>query len=550
MTKTSIIKKSRINFILRFTLLLITVVIWMHSVQGQESTVAKTSSPAEVQFQVIEAGHPWRPPFGVERVGRASDVIVTIQSKELPAGEFQLVGYLSGEEVSRKTINLINKNPFTGRLPKAENADKLELFYVSRPKEKNIVFSGRPTITENINQLALFFVGSGRNPVELARQVVKIKLFEAEAIAMPDKVINPVDLGAILVPADWLLLAGGQKAYVTVAALNRTNDILAARTTAWYNSAPQNIVNEPLPLSQGKRVQKDLSLPACSKTLEKDILHVSIEDDKGNELWHKQIRVMIVPNQPKLPNFGAVKMKLRYDSPIINVVNGKNVPLSYDELWNPEFQDVVVCLPNGSRFVFWRGTSYIPIWAGQYNTGLCYEWCERLSPNVGFTDCPEPLMDKELRYGRVEIIESTASRIHIRWSYQSCDFNYKVNGDLPVEDYYFYPDGFGTRVVTLKSIPEAEYELSELIILSPAAAFPLDFIPPEPIDVISLNTGEKAKIQLPDVDQTWKNIGDPLVYRIRLNNNEPLSAISFNPNLNSKPREFGPFYDNHRFSRR
>jgi len=117
-------------------------------------------------------------------------------------------------------------------------------------------------------------------------------------------------------------------------------------------------------------------------------------------------------------------------------------------------------------------------------------------------------------------------------------------GDLPVEDYYFYPDGFGTRVVTLKSIPEAEYELSELIILSPAAAFPLDFIPPEPIDVISLNTGEKAKIQLPDVDQTWKNIGDPLVYRIRLNNNEPLSAISFNPNLNSKPREFGPFYDN------
>ena len=204
---------------------------------------------------------------------------------------------------------MINKNPFTGRLPKAENADKVELFYVSRPKEKNIVFSGRPTITENIDQLALFFVGSGRNPVELARQAVKIKPFEAEAIAMPDKVINPVDLRAILVPADWLLLAGGQKAYVTVAALNRTNDISAARTTAWYNSAPQNIVNEPLPLSQGKGAQKDLSLPACSKTLEKDILHVSIEDDKGNELWHKQIRVMIVPNQPKLPNFGAVKTK-------------------------------------------------------------------------------------------------------------------------------------------------------------------------------------------------------------------------------------------------
>ena len=77
-------------------------------------------------------------------------------------------------------------------------------------------------------------------------------------------------------------------------------------------------------------------------------------------------------------------------------------------------------------------------------------------------------MDKELRYGRVEIVESTSARVHVRWSYQSTDFNYKVWGDEAVEDYYFYPDGFGTRVVSLKADPKNDYELSEFIILTPA----------------------------------------------------------------------------------
>ena len=127
----------------------------------------------------------------------------------------------------------------------------------------------------------------------------------------------------------------------------------------------------------------------------------------------------------------------------------------------------MVSLPNGSRFVFWRGSSYIPFWAGKHNTGACYEWAEMLSRPGDAVDCVEPLMDKELRYGRVEIVESTAARVHVRWTYQSTDLHYKVWGDEAVEDYYFYPDGFGTRVLTLKTAPETEYELSEFIILTP-----------------------------------------------------------------------------------
>ena len=514
------------------------------TISGQEPNAAGIPFPAGIKFEITEPGHPWRPPFGVDRVGRSCDVMVTFQSKELPAGDFILAGIMNGKEVSRNTIHLINKPPASGIINGTEEADQFTFYSVSNPDKKDITFSGRPLITGNIDHLVLLFAGKGKNPAELARQSVSLRPFEAEAAAIPDKIINPVDLGAILVPDDWLLLTGGQKAYLKIAALSRKGNIPGSGIMAWYNSAPQNKVNEQMPVAGEKLVLKELSLPACSKVLTNDILNVSIADAQGKQLWHKQIMVMIVPGHQEWPDFGALFTKLRYDPSIINIVNGKNDSLDYNNTWAPELKDLVVFFPNGSRFVFWRGTSYIPVWAGKYNTCLSYEWAERISPNIGFTDCPEPLMDKELRYSRVEIIESTAARVHIRWSYQSCDFNYKVNGDLPVEDYFFYPDGFGTRVLTLRSIPEAEYELAEFIILAPQAAFPLNFVPREPVDIISLKTGEKRSIQLPEADETWKKMSDPAVYRVRLNKNELLSAISFNPDLVSKPLSvFKPFYD-------
>jgi hypothetical protein len=545
MNKSDIKGKIRIYLISRFILLLITSAILEQSIPGQDFKTAKILSPADVQFEVVESHHQWRPPFGLDRVSRSTDVIVTFKSKVLPAGVFYLVSYFNGKEVNRKTMDLINKTPpITGELSKVEVTDHFELFSVGNPDNAEVIFYGQPVISENTDQLALFFAGMGKDTVELARQAIQLKPFEVEAIAVPDRVINPVDLGAIMVPYDWLLLAGGQKGYMKIASLNRSANFSEASITVWYASSPENKVNKSLSMSKGKKVKTDLTLPACQRALVNDTLNVSIEDASGAELWHKQIHVMIVPNHPKWPDFGAVMTKLRYDPPILNVVNGKNDNIDYDRNWAPEFNDLVVCLPNGSRFVFWRGSSYIPIWAGQNNTGLSYEWAERISPNAGFVDCPEPLMDKELRFSRVEIMESTEARIHIRWRYQSCDFNYKVNGDLPVEDYYFYPDGFGTRVLTLRSIPEAEYEVAEFIILAPQAAFPLSFIPSEPVDIISVKTGEKRAVHLPETDQTWKKISDPSVYRIRLHNNELLSAISFNPNLLSKPGTiFKPTYD-------
>lgn len=367
-------------------------------------------------------------------------------------------------------------------------------------------------------------------------------------IRNPESRINPVDLGAILVPSDWLLLAGNQAGWIQGAAICRRSDLKAAIVKAWFEADPTIQTQANLTFQPNSRMEFRLPVPTTSTDRKRDTLHVAIETRGGKQLWQKSISTMIVNHIPNWPTFGAVETKLRYDAPIsVRADDGSYSSLDYYHAWRTELQDVVVALPNGSRFVFWRGSSYVPFWAGQCNTGLSYEWAETSPPADGFTDCVEPLMDKQLKYGRVQILASTPARVHVRWSYQSCDFKYKVWGDSAVEDFYFYPDGMGTRVLTLQSVPSGDYELSEFIILTPQATYPLSVLPSHLVDVLFLD-GERRKLNFPffPAEQGMKlqSRDLPAIYRIRLNRDEELAAIYFNP-LQRKlpPAIFAPFFD-------
>ena len=93
---------------------------------------------------------------------------------------------------------------------------------------------------------------------------------------------------------------------------------------------------------------------------------------------------------------------LRYDAPIsVLSRDGKLSSMSYAGAWDSKLKDIVVALPNGTRFVFWRGSCYIPFWASRHNVGFNYEWAEG-TPGPDAVDCVEPLMDKELRYSRAQ----------------------------------------------------------------------------------------------------------------------------------------------------
>lgn len=373
--------------------------------------------------------------------------------------------------------------------------------------------------------------------------------FEADAEARPEEVCNPVDLGTILVPSGWLLLPNRGIGLVDVAAISHADDLPGAHVRAWFAGVPARLVEQPLPLRQGVRALTSLRLPPAPDTSDRDVLHIGITGSETRELWHKTIPVMLVREPPKWPRFGATATKLRYDAPISvrDPQTGVLTTLPYEQGWKPELHDVVVSLPSGARFVFWRGASYVPFWAGRNNTCLSYEWAETGPLPEGFVDSVEPLMDKELRYGRVEIVKSTAARVHVRWSYQSTDFHYKVWGDHAVEDFYFYPDGFGTRVLSLLSDPAADYELSEFIILTPQGAYPFAVLPSNLVDVLFLD-GEKREFRFPFAESEnaaiRKSRDLPAVYRVRLNRHESPAAIYFNPNQRRLPPViFGPFTD-------
>lgn len=448
----------------------------------------------------IDPGHPWRPPFGVERVGRPTRVVVEASAAPKAGDEAILVGYREGQELLREKIE------FDGQSPAIEDVDPL------------------------VDRVVLL-AGKGDAWRELASQAIDRSELEADAEAKPEALVNPIDLGIVFPPANWLVLSPGQRAHVRVAAFRRATDTLDARAVAWFDAQPGQRAQAALRLGQGKRSEVEMALPEPSFQGTHDTLWTVIQDPCGKELWHKRIDVMLVREPPTWPRFGATETILRYDLPISlrDHETGALSTMPYRDGWSRQLKDVIVSLPNGSRFVFWRGSSYVPFWAGRCNTGLAYEWAETGPLPEGFVDCVEPLMDKELRYARVRIIESTSARVHVRWTYQSCDFNYKVWGDSAQEDFYFYPDGFGTRVLTITSAPDSDYEVSEFIVLAPPEGYPFDVLPPNPIRCLGLD-GTAMSTSIPFVaERVPPGPMPPIIYRVQFGKEESETAVYFNP---------------------
>ena len=471
------------------------------------------------RFQ-FDPGHPWRPSFGVERVG-LTPVIVQFASNTHPAPEHWLAAFRDGKEVDRKALDVGGSSPFTAR----------------------VTFDTSPAPEE----LALLVKNKDGNTVEQARWKVERPALEVDAEAAADPVMNPVDLGAILPPADWLVLGPEQQARVTVAAFSSKEVISGAEVFAWFESAPEKPAKAAIELRKGVRAALKVALPSPVFSKDRDTLHVAIRDVKGRELWRKTIRTMLMRDPARLPAFGALETKLRYDYPLLSYSGPDAVTeIPYDKAWAPERKDVVVALPNGSRFVFWRGAAYTPFWAGKHNTALNFEFAEAPRRPDGL-DCIDAASDKELRRSRVEIIESTAARVHVRWTAQPCDLNYKVWGETATEDFYFYPDGFGSRTVTLQTEPKAEYEIEELLILTPPGGYPLRVLPENLMDVL-FRDGTKRELKFPLLDQErdYEKLlsGEmPPLFRIRFGTREPLSAIYFNPGWKRLPSTaYRPFY--------
>jgi hypothetical protein len=164
----------------------------------------------------------------------------------------------------------------------------------------------------------------------------------------------------------------------------------------------------------------------------------------------QQKEIYRLPSGPVGPGlFGAYYTHLKYDP-------------EWDKNWRvDDHPDVVVRFEDGGhKFVFWRGTSYIPCWVTDNGIWYTNEFVERRGIHSENTEgCVEPMSDKQCRFSHVRIIESNDARVVIHWRYAPIDVHYQhpfmddVTGwsDWVDEYYVIYPDATGVREITVRS---------------------------------------------------------------------------------------------------
>jgi len=235
----------------------------------------------------------------------------------------------------------------------------------------------------------------------------------------------------------------------------------------------------------------------------------------------KVLDFWVLPAGEDIPNrFGATYTKLRC-SP------------EWDGLWRfGNSADIVVSFDNKpNRFVFWRGTNYLPSLVTE--SGPNGIWNSDQGPEDYTDQCFEHMSDKSCRYSHVRLIENTEARVVVHWRNASVGVSYDwltVDEDgwgLWTDEYwYIYPDAVAIRYQVsgrLKDFKEIQTQQNEL--LSQPGTRPEDNVPYDAITVSNIK-GET---------ETWNySTGVPFIKDKPIAENRNLIYM----NLNSKYKHF------------
>lgn len=164
---------------------------------------------------------------------------------------------------------------------------------------------------------------------------------------------------------------------------------------------------------------------------------------------------------------------------------------TWDNLWRfGDYPDVVVEFANSpARFVFWRGTSYIPHLVNDKNQWFTNEFNETWNKSGG-EGCMEPMSDKENYTSHARIVEQSPARVVVHWRVALMDVNRHIyanfdttsgSGDWIDWYYYIYPDGVALKKMRLYTHGELNHEWQESIVLMEENQKPEEVLEKKPV---------------------------------------------------------------------
>ena len=154
----------------------------------------------------------------------------------------------------------------------------------------------------------------------------------------------------------------------------------------------------------------------------------------------RPLKPWVLPAGPEVsPGFRAEHTKLNY-SP------------EWDGLWRMgDFADIVVTFADKPwRYVFWRGTRYLPsLVTGYGRDGI---WSNDQGPERFEKQCYEHMSDMLCRFSNIRLIHQSDARVVVHWRNASASISYQwpaldTNGwGIWTDEYWtIYPDGISIR---------------------------------------------------------------------------------------------------------
>jgi len=173
--------------------------------------------------------------------------------------------------------------------------------------------------------------------------------------------------------------------------------------------------------------------------------------------------------------------------------------LKYHPSWDNMFcmsgqPDIVVTFDKQpGRYVLWHGVGYIPMMVSENGRWYSNEFNE-----TWWRGCCEPMSDKKVVFGYVQIIEQSPARVVLKWRFPESNVGYQVFGENPKTgwgdwcEWYFtiYPDGTVTKKQRVYAGHFHSHEWQESMAIMGPDQRPEAVVETKPALYIGASTGE------------------------------------------------------------